>query len=671
LSESAILALTLQTFLPTDEQNIRRFLKSGAVTALTPHLTNLLVSHCGQQALEALDGKNMSQVRGIGPKRRRAILDSWLQFKKMCELRAFLFENKLSLEWAERIWSLYGSRSLEKLKEEPYLVGCTAVLPFEELDAFAQNKGFAPDSFNRARHALLSALESAYQQGHCAYPEDKLLQEVESNAKISKVILEEALEVEILEDHLVVDSIRSVPCIYLKSVWHLEKEVSDRLLQFQNRKTPWNDQVSPKVLGWAERLLRLKLAPLQRQALETALSSSLTVITGGPGTGKTTIIRSLVSILNLQFCRLVLCSPTGRAAQRLEQATGVPAFTIHRLLKYNGLTGRFAYNRERPLETDLVLVDEASMMDLSLMNHLLDAIPSHGALILVGDADQIPSVGAGSVLQSIINSQRFSTVRLTDIFRQREKSLIKMNAHRINSGYMPLSGDDVNSDFHYLPVHGAEEMKDTVIDLVTRLIPQTYGINDARQIQILVPLNRGVLGTQEFNLELQQFLHVDTNGMLSTSPSGRPLPKCGDFKVGDKVMVVKNDYKKDIFNGDIGFIKHLDFSQQTAEVEFERRTVTFDIDEFNQLTLAHSISIHKSQGSEYRAVVVVLSEDHIPMAQRHLLYTAVTRGKEQVFLVAEPKALEAAILADDGNRRWERLTELLRRCETPPAQLQI
>ncbi|HRO68301.1 MAG TPA: AAA family ATPase, partial [Pseudobdellovibrionaceae bacterium] len=423
--------------------------------------------------------------------------------------------------------------------------------------------------------------------------------------------------------------------MYLHEIWSLERDVARKLLAFETRAPSWGWFNSPKVLNWAQSLLDINLAPLQKTAIETALSSSLTVITGGPGTGKTTLIRSLVTILQTQFAQFALCSPTGRAAQRLEDATGVPAQTLHRLLKYESLTDRFAYDKNHPLPVDLVLIDEVSMVDLALFSRLLDALPEHCSLVLVGDADQLPSIGPGTILQSLIASRRFPTVRLTEVFRQQGQSQITLNAQRINAGLMPVvSSGQGRNDFHYLPVQGVPATKEVLLDLLHRVIPEKYGITDPSQCQVLVPLNKGELGTQKLNLDLQRFFsHEAQRGFESVQGMEQV------FKEGDKVMVTRNDYRKGVFNGDIGFIQKIDSRAQSMDVHFETKTVRFEFDELDRLSLAYAISIHKAQGSEYRVAIVVIAKEHLSLAQRHLLYTAVTRGKEQVFLVADPETL--------------------------------
>ncbi len=652
-------AASLEVGLPVSERTMRKFLKSPAMGELSKSLAKALVDKFPQNLLVVMDlnPNRLAEAEGVGEKRRQQIVEAWKKFKALEKFKKFLFAEHLPLDWAEQLWPSLGAEAQDQFIKAPYALARERGLSFDLVDAYALRRGFAIESEERLRCALGGLLQEYYKEGHSAYPETKLLDEAVLKLNCRRDCLERALELELVENEFVEDMIGRIPCIYLREVWRLEQDVARMIKAFQYKDTPWGWFNLEKVLNWSQSILNLQLAPLQKEAIETALSSPLTVITGGPGTGKTTMVRALTTILQTQFLKFALCTPTGRAAKRLEEATGQPAQTIHRLLKLNGLTGEFTYRRENPLDVDLVLVDEISMVDIALMHHLLLALPDHCALILVGDADQIPPVGAGNILQSIIDSEKFAVVRLKEIFRQSEQSHIKINAQRINAGEMPLKTDRVDSDFHYLPVHGNEEAKRLVFDLATRVIPNEYGITDMKQVQILVPLNTGGLGTQLLNQELQK-LYID---MEKTSASILGFEQ--NFAVGDKVMVIKNDYKKNLFNGDIGFIRAIHHLGQYLDIEFEDRRVRFDFEELDRLTLAYAISIHKSQGSEYRAVIVVVTLEHLPLAQRHLIYTAVTRGKELVFLVAEPQALQMAIASDENNRRWEKLTELLRAIE--------
>lgn len=659
--EDILQARSLKTFLPRSSRTLKKFLKSEAFSNLGSSLAMALAKAFPENFFAVLQNTPhlLLEVPGVGKKRLTQIQNLWSDFKTKSKLEKFLFSHNLPVKWARSIWAFLGNDSLRFFQEHPYQAATKFNFDFETVDAFALQTGFSLDLPERVRSGLYDILQSYYRQGHCAYPENRLLEEAQARLGVSVDKIEEILELEMISENLISDEISGKACVYLKEIWQLEKEVARKLLSFQDKEPPWGWFNSQKVLSWAQNLLQIQLAPLQKQAIEVALNSSLTVITGGPGTGKTTLIRSLVTILQTQFMKFALCSPTGRAAQRLDEATGAPAKTIHRLLKYNSETGLFTYNRNNPLDLDLVLIDEASMIDLSLMSYLLDALPERCALIFVGDADQIPPVGAGNILQSIIESKRFSTVRLTDIFRQSEKSLIKTNAKRINSGEMPITKADGPSDFHYLEVQNAEEAKRTILNLVTKVIPDECGIKDPSQFQILVPLNKGPMGTLQLNEELQKYITVRNQEAHSDMNQNSVVGFGQTFRTGDKVMVIKNDYSKDVFNGDIGFIQNIDHFGQAIDVHFEQRNIRFRFDELDRLTLAFAISIHKSQGSEYRAVIVVITNDHLPMAQRHLIYTAVTRGKEHVFLVAEPAALQTAILSDENNRRWQKLTELL------------
>ncbi|MBX2986848.1 MAG: AAA family ATPase [Bdellovibrionaceae bacterium] len=668
LSESSVpgagvrQASRLKADWPSSEKALRKFLRSGALPGVEGHLATVLARAFPSRELpEILEHApaRLLQVPGIGPQKRQRISRGWREFRDRHELADFLFREGLPLSWARTLSRRSSAAEvIESLRERPYDLAREQGLDFEIIDAFALRQGHAADSLPRLRTGLHHLLNEFCQQGHCACPEEKLLSQAAETLSAPVDLLDEALEMEILAGAFLLEDIAGVPCVYPRGIWELEREVAAQLRAFRERPAPWGWVDSPKFLQWAQHLLNIRLAPLQKEAIETALSSPLTVITGGPGTGKTTLIRSLVTILQAQFARFALCTPTGRAAQRLEEATAVPATTIHRLLRYNGLTGAFHFRRGNPLNVDLVLVDEVSMVDLELMSRLLEALPPHAALVLVGDADQIPSIGAGSVLQSLIASGVFSTVRLTEIFRQSHESRIRLNARRINEGLMPLEDDD--GDFHYLPVRGVEESKKVLLDLVTRVIPGQYGIRDPSQFQILVPLNKGALGAQRLNEELQQAL----------GPTARPPAAGGgletvagfgqSFRGGDKVMVTRNDYGKGVFNGDIGFIQAIDHRARKVEVHFDARSVVFHFEELGNLTLAYAISVHKAQGSEYRAVIVLLHREHLPLAQRHLIYTAVTRGKEQVFLVADPDALRIAVASDENSRRWQKLTELLK-----------
>lgn len=647
-------ARNIKIHVPKTERALRKFLKSQAIAGVGPKLSKILAKAFPTDFFDVLEKSPelLLDITGVGKKKQQQILNGWRQFKSKTEFRSFLFLQNFPLTWADLLWPGHGETSLEYLKNHPYEAVSAYHLDFEKIDKFVLNQDGALDSLERLRSGLNNILWEFFKEGHCAYPEDEVIALAVKKLEVPKERLEEVLEMEIISGNIVCDSIRSTECLYLKENWLLEKDVAKKLLKFHLKETPWGWLNSRKVLDWAQDILSIELADLQKEAIETALSSSLTVITGGPGTGKTTLIRSLVTILQTQSSQFALCCPTGRAAQRLKEATNMPAQTIHRLLKYDGLDKNFFYNKENPLNVDLVLVDEASMLDLALFNHLLDALPPDCSLILVGDVDQIPSVGAGNILYSLIVSPLFKLVRLTQIYRQSAHSAIKQNAQKINEGKMPTPHQ--GGDFQYIPVHGIKEIQEVLNELLNKkLMKANDDIRASMDLQILVPLNQGPLGTQLLNEVLQE--KINKKAILSSRHSTIDFGQ--ELRVGDKVMVIKNDYKKEVFNGDIGFVDFVQYDEYFLEVQFNGRRVRFEFNELDRLSLAYAISIHKAQGSEYKTVIVILTEDHLPMAQRHLIYTAITRGKENVYLIAEPMALQKTLNKVD--RRWEKLTELL------------
>ena len=548
------------------------------------------------------------------------------------------------------MWRVYGPSSLQQFTRRPYEIGEDFHFNFDLIDHYALRKGFLLDSSARVSFGISHCLWNFYKQGHCAYPEENIIQNAMQLLNLQRGLIEDELETSILKEKFVIDVINGTTCLYFKPIWLLEKKVAGYLMAFHSKQAPCGWVNFQKMITWTQEVLQIQLAPLQKEAIETALTSALSVITGGPGTGKTTLIRSFITILQTQFLKFALCSPTGRAAQRLGEATGIPAQTIHRLLRFDSLTGQFLYSKNNKLNLDLILIDEASMLDLELMSHLLEALPEKCALIFVGDADQLPSVGAGNVLQSIISSERFPVVRLQQIYRQKDNSLIKENATRINNGLLPLS--DPLSDFQIFPVDNAEQAKATVFHLLDEVIPKKHGAVHLEDVQILVPLNQGPIGAQILNQEIQKRKHRS-----SAWPHMKEFIQ--EFHVGDKVMALKNDYQKDIFNGDVGVVLKVDYREQSIDIDFAGRFARFSFNEMNHLTLAYAISVHKAQGSEYKIAIVVLTDEHLPLAQRHLVYTAVTRGKEKVYLITKKSALIKALKETES--RWERLTSVLKK----------
>ncbi len=540
------------------------------------------------------------------------------------------------------------------MKANPYqLARDIHGIGFKSADIIAGNLGIPKDSVVRARAGINYVLLEQTNDGHCCYPKTELIEKAAKLLEIDSAILQQAVVAEVKEQFLIEEQLESESCLYPAGIYRCESEVAKLLANLGKGAPPWEEINAEKALEWAQKKLSITLAPLQREAVSKALTSKVTIITGGPGTGKTTLTKAIVSILGAKKVDIALCSPTGRAAKRLSECTGMEAKTIHRLLGVDGKKGGFQHNKEKPLPIDLLLIDEASMVDISLMYSLLKAVPSEAALIVVGDVDQIPSVGPGCVLAAMIDSGAIPTVKLTEIFRQAAQSQIIQSAHRINHGEFPnLDFKDPNSDFHFITSDDPEKTIQLIKDLVTTRIPKKFGFNPVRDIQVLCPMNRGGLGARSLNIDLQN--------ALNPNPSAK-IERFGfTFAVGDKVMVVVNDYDKNVFNGDIGFIKAIDQEEQEVSIDFDGKEVLFDFGELDILQLAYAATIHKSQGSEYPAVVIPVATQHYMMLKRNLIYTGVTRGKKLVVMVGQKKALAIAVKAKNQGKRWNKLAERLR-----------
>ena len=464
-------------------------------------------------------------------------------------------------------------------------------------------------------------------------------------------LVETALNLELERGAVVADDLEGRLCVFLAALYRAEREIAEKLKTLAAGKPHWPSIDVDKAIPWVEQRTKLALADSQKAALRVALVSNVTVITGGPGVGKTTLINSLLKILIAKAVTIALCAPTGRAAKRLSESTGLEAKTIHRLLETDPRTGTFRRNEGEPLDCDLLVVDETSMVDVPLMRAVLRALPESAALLLVGDVDQLPSVGPGQVLGDIIASAAVPVVRLTEVFRQAAKSRIIVNAHRINHGLMPDLASTESGDFYFVDAADAEEGVRKLLAIVQERIPNRFGLDPIRDIQVLCPMNRGGLGARSLNIELQNALNP---------PGEIRIERFGwTFCPGDKIMQVENDYDKDVYNGDLGVVSRIDMEEGELSVDFDGREVTYGFGELDELVLAYAMTIHKSQGSEYPAVVIPLSAQHYPMLQRNLVYTGVTRGKRLVVLVGLRKALAIAVKGSRERRRWSKLREWL------------
>jgi exodeoxyribonuclease V alpha subunit len=490
--------------------------------------------------------------------------------------------------------------------------------------------------------------------GHCGLPLEELVPLALKLLEVPNDLIQTAIELELADGIVTADTVGDTPCVFLSGLYNAEKAIADRLLHLTKGTLPWSEIDADKALPWIEEKTGLTLAESQAKAIRFALRSKVLVVTGGPGVGKTTIVNSILRILTAKSVKLLLCAPTGRAAKRMKEATGMEAKTIHRLLEIDPKSFGFKRNEENPLECDLLVVDESSMVDVSLMQSLMKAVPNHAALLIVGDIDQLPSVGPGQVLADIIGSGVVPVVRLTEVFRQAAQSKIITNAHRINQGYIPdLTKPEGDSDFYFVPAVDPEQAVARIVDLVQTRIPKRFRLNPIRDIQVLCPMNLGGVGARSLNIELQAALN----------PAGdRKVERFGwTFAPGDKVMQIENDYDKEVYNGDIGYIKDVDPEAGELVANFDGQDVTYAFGELDTLVPAYAVTIHKSQGSEYPAVVIPVMTQHYKMLQRNLIYTGVTRGKQLVILVGQPKAVAIAVKNVSGRRRWSKLDEWLKR----------
>jgi exodeoxyribonuclease V alpha subunit len=647
-------ARLLRTVAPTTVEGIEKYLGSGLVKGVGPHFAKRLVDAFGTEVFDVIEQSpdRLRSVDGIGPVRARRMVDAWREQRAVRDIMVFLHSHGVGTSRAVRIFRTYGQDAVALISENPYrLAADIRGIGFLTADRIAATLGIEKTAMIRARAGVGYALAEAMDEGHCGLPRAELFQSAAKLLEIPEALVERALALEQADGTVVVDTVGGLDVVFLAGLHVAERTIGARVRALAGGTVPWKPVDADRAIPWVESRLAMTLAPTQAAALRVAVRSKFVVVTGGPGVGKTTLLNAILAVLGVRGVRLALCAPTGRAAKRLAETTGLEAKTIHRLLEVDPATGGFRRQESRPLEADLLVVDETSMVDVPLMHALLRAVPPHAAVILVGDVDQLPSVGPGQVLADVIGSGAVPVVRLTEVFRQASESRIIVNAHRINRGEMPDLASDAGSDFYFAEIDDPEQGAARVLQIVGERIPARFGLDPVRDVQVLCPMNRGALGARSLNVALQKLLNP---------ARGERLERFGwTFAAGDKVMQVENDYDRDVYNGDLGFVRAVDAEAGELLVDFDGRDVRYDAADLDRLVLAYATTIHKAQGSEYPAVVVPISTQHYPMLQRNLVYTAVTRGRRLVVVVGQARALAIAVGGRQGRRRWTKLREWL------------
>jgi len=652
------------TVAPATRTGIEKYLSSGLIRGIGKGLAGRLVQAFGLETLDIIENQpeRLREVEGIGPQRSTAIQRAWVEQRDIKDVMVFLQSHGVSTHFAIKVYKAYGAQAVHVVRENPYRLAIDVHgIGFKTADAIATSLGISPTAPQRIEAGTLHLLGEAADRGNVLLPRQQLREEAAKLLGAEEWRIDQAIDTLAESGQVIVEPVSAAPAdpaeaaIFLRPLHTAEAGIAARIRALLVQPPLPLEIDLNRALDWFEKQERIALAPGQRQAIRAGLTRKVLVITGGPGTGKTTLVRGIVRILEKKGQKVLLAAPTGRAAKRLSEATGGEATTIHRLLEFNAQTRAFDRNRDRPLSCDLLIVDEASMLDTVLAYHLLRALPDTGRLILVGDVDQLPSVGPGRVLADLIRSDAVEVVRLTEIFRQAQRSLIVVNAHRLNQGNMPvLEAVDGDGDFFFFERREPEEIVETICQLVARRIPAGFKLDPVEQIQVLSPRNRGPLGTEILNARLRDLLN----------PEGPAVTRGGQtLRVGDKVMQVRNNYDLEVFNGDIGRVADIDEEEQLVRVTVDGRDVIYDFASLDELVLSYACSIHKSQGSEYPCVVIPLHTTHYLMLQRNLLYTAITRAKRLAILVGEERALRIAV----GNRKVRtRFTRLAERLREPP-----
>jgi exodeoxyribonuclease V alpha subunit len=655
--------LKFKSVMPATVAGIEKYLGSGLIKGIGPVMAGRLVKHFKETTLDIIDThpERLEEVEGIGKKRVQMIKNAWDAQREIREVMIFLQGHGVTSTYAAKIFKQYGQGAIKVVQENPYRLAADIFgIGFKTADKIARDLGMDKNSEVRAEAGILYVLHELADEGHVYFPYEPLIEKSQKILEVENDIILKGLA-RLFEDRRIVmedlnerksNFVPNNKTVYLSGYHLAEKSIAENLKALLSTPSNLRRIEENKAVEWVQKRLAIQLTEKQMEGVKIAVTKKVMVLTGGPGTGKTTIIKAILEIFRRLTPRIIMGAPTGRAAKRMSETTGWEAKTLHRVLEWSPKEMGFKKDQDHPLDADVVIVDEASMIDNLLMHHFLKAVPKSAVLILVGDVNQLPSVGAGNVLKDIINSGAVPVVELQEIFRQAMGSLIITNAHRIHRGEFPqIPGKGVLQDFYFIQKETPEEIAATILELVTQKIPARFKKDPVDDIQVLTPMHRGIIGGENLNKILQEALNKSPIELTRGSRT---------YKQGDKVMQIKNDYDKEVFNGDIGRILEIDFEEQKVTVGFDGRPVDYEFSDLNELVPAYAVSIHKSQGSEYPVVVIPLHISHYLLLQRNLIYTGVTRARKLVVIVGTKKAMSIAIRNNETLRRFTGLCERLK-----------
>ena len=642
---------------PADVIGIKKYLGSGLIKGIGSRYAARIVEKFGAETLNIIDRspEKLLEVEGLGKKKMEAITACWSSQKSIRQVMVFLQSHGVSPGFAQKVFKVYGNDSVQQVQTNPYqLARDVRGIGFKSADQIAQTLGIAKESTQRIHAGIEFILQGLSEEGHVCYPLNGLIELTGSTLEISTELIAPECKQLFQEQRIEIAEMgfegKVEAFVWLRPLFAAEMGIARQIARLSRAPSNFRAVDAIRAVEWAQNTLKITLADNQRAAVMQSLEKKLQIITGGPGTGKSTITKAILAILEQLTHKIILAAPTGRAAKRMTEITGKKAKTIHSLLEYDFQKRQFKKGLDTPLDCDLIIVDESSMIDTYLMYSLLKAIPDHAKAIFVGDINQLPSVGPGNILKDMIFSKTLPVTVLNQVFRQAAGSRIITNAHRINEGQFPDISNYNNSDFYFMQVEEPEQVKNNILSLATQRLPKKYGLDPFTQIQVLAPMRKGVIGIENLNCALQEALN----------PKGSPLLWLGKrFLVGDKVMQIRNNYQREVFNGDIGRIASIDTAEQTLLVTMDEREVLYQFSDLDELVLAYAVSVHKYQGSECPCIIMPIHTTHFKLLHRNLLYTGVTRGKQLVVLVGTKKAIAIAVKNDEVKRRYTGLRQIM------------